>query len=68
MVCSTTRGHRQDGNDYDEGDLGLESLGQVWSDTTRSQRLPKALEFLPVLRYHAHLTHMYYVYCMYILY
>ena len=67
MVCFTKRGHRQDGNDYDEGDLGLESLGQgVWSDTTRSQRLPKALEFLLVQLYHAHLTHMY-VYCMYIM-
>ena len=42
MVCFTKRGHRQDGNDYDEGDLGLESLGQ--GGLVRHYKKPKATQ------------------------
>ena len=42
MVCFTKRGQRQDGNDYDEGDLGLESLGQ--GGLVRHYKKPKATQ------------------------
>ena len=47
MVCFTKRGHRQDGNDYDEGDLGLESPGQGGFGQTlqEAKGYPRPLNF-----------------------